>query len=672
MSPKCNAMERPHNWTDVSRRVLDLLVAAITAPVAGALATGATITLLANRQRDWLAREPRIGQDHLPFDLLRFSKPKMPQRLASWVDWLNHIGAYDTPVLWNLLRGDIGWVGPEALAPAEAEKILDAHPRFQTRPGLTDTYRLRHRMNLVDQDRDLLERVDQAKRSVRHDAAVLLKSLPAWFLGSASPVRGDSFTLLDVDLANLTIHEAISRLDALAREGGRHVAFANPHCFNVAARDPGYREVLGRADLVLPDGVGIQLACRMIGAELRENLNGTDLLPHLCRHAARCGQSIFLVGAAPGVAETMRDRLVETYAGLRIVGAKHGYFQPATEDEREVIEAVRQARPDYLLVARGVPTQERWIDEHLQELGAGVALGVGGLFDFVAGRIPRAPVWVREVGLEWLWRLGQEPRRMCRRYLVGNPEFLVRVWHWYLGLSRTTLVNRFSSIDHPARRMVLDAEFHSRRWMWWAATEGALRLKRCVDIAGSGIGLLLLTPLFTATAAAIKLEDSAGSVFYTQQRVGRHGRLFPMYKFRSMVSNADEIKRQLMDQNESADGVIFKMKNDPRITRTGRFIRKYSIDELPQLYNVLIGDMSIVGPRPPIPPEVAQYRVADRYRLEVVPGLTCVWQVSGRSDIPFDEQVILDRTYIRRQGFWHDLKLIAKTVPVVLTGSGAY
>ena len=145
-----------------------------------------------------------------------------------------------------------------------------------------------------------------------------------------------------------------------------------------------------------------------------------------------------------------------------------------------------------------------------------------------------------------------------------------------------------------------------------------------------------------------------------------------MWKFRSMFTDAEERKRELMAQNEMEGGVLFKMKDDPRITKVGRIIRKTSIDELPQLWNVFKGEMSLVGPRPPVTQEVDQYSLSDRRRLEVIPGITCIWQVSGRSDIPFDQQVELDVQYIESQSFWNDLKILLKTVPALLFGTGAY
>lgn len=197
------------------------------------------------------------------------------------------------------------------------------------------------------------------------------------------------------------------------------------------------------------------------------------------------------------------------------------------------------------------------------------------------------------------------------------------------------------------------------------------RLKRLVDIVGSSMALLMLLPLFIMTAIAIRLE-SKGPIFFTQRRVGVGGKEFPFFKFRSMVPNAEALKKQLMEQNESNQGVIFKMKNDPRITRVGRFIRKFSIDELPQFYNVLRGEMSLVGPRPPVPGEVEQYHFDAWKRLAVIPGLTCIWQVSGRSSIGFEDQVLLDLEYIMKQDVLLDLYLIAWTVPAVLKGEGAF
>ena len=197
-------------------------------------------------------------------------------------------------------------------------------------------------------------------------------------------------------------------------------------------------------------------------------------------------------------------------------------------------------------------------------------------------------------------------------------------------------------------------------------------VKRITDIACSSLALVVLSPLLLFCALAVKISDHKGPVIFKQTRVGRNGKLFTMYKFRSMYVDAEERKKELMAQNETG-GKTFKMKNDPRIYPFGRVLRKFSLDELPQLVNIIKGDMSIVGPRPPIPSEVAEYEPWHRMRLSVTPGLTCIWQVSGRSNISFEGQMRLDNDYIRRDGkLGDDFKLILKTFKVVFKGEGAY
>ena len=188
--------------------------------------------------------------------------------------------------------------------------------------------------------------------------------------------------------------------------------------------------------------------------------------------------------------------------------------------------------------------------------------------------------------------------------------------------------------------------------------------KRLIDIVGSLCGIILLSPLFLIVAILIKLEDPKGKVFFAQERNGKYPKTFKMYKFRSMVHNAEDLLKDLMDRNEQT-GPVFKINDDPRITKVGKFIRKTSIDELPQLFNVLKGDMSLVGPRPPIPHEVDQYNSYQMQRLAVKPGLTCIWQVSGRNNIGFDEWVEMDIEYIKTRNLWLDIKLIFKTVFVL-------
>ncbi|WP_188890594.1 sugar transferase [Paenibacillus radicis (ex Gao et al. 2016)] len=198
-----------------------------------------------------------------------------------------------------------------------------------------------------------------------------------------------------------------------------------------------------------------------------------------------------------------------------------------------------------------------------------------------------------------------------------------------------------------------------------------LMVKRAVDLLGASVGLILLSPILLLVVFSIKIEDPKGSVFFYQKRVGKHERQFNMYKFRSMVSDAEKQLDHLLERNE-IEGAMFKMKNDPRITKVGKWIRKTSIDELPQLWNVIRGDMSLVGPRPALPREVQEYSSYDRLRLKVTPGCTGLWQVSGRNALSFREMVELDLHYIERRSLLLDLKLILLTVRVMFGSSDAY
>lgn len=198
-----------------------------------------------------------------------------------------------------------------------------------------------------------------------------------------------------------------------------------------------------------------------------------------------------------------------------------------------------------------------------------------------------------------------------------------------------------------------------------------LLIKRIFDFVASFFGLIVLSPLFLIIAIAIKLESPKGNVFYSQTRLGKNQTPFRMYKFRSMEMNADQKLKDLLKDNE-IDGAMFKMKNDPRVTKVGHFIRKYSIDELPQLINVLIGNMSLVGPRPPLPREVEKYSENEKRRLLVKPGCTGLWQVSGRNDIDFYGMVRIDLNYIENRSFYLDVKIIMKTVKIMLIPNAAY
>jgi lipopolysaccharide/colanic/teichoic acid biosynthesis glycosyltransferase len=226
-------------------------------------------------------------------------------------------------------------------------------------------------------------------------------------------------------------------------------------------------------------------------------------------------------------------------------------------------------------------------------------------------------------------------------------------------MARNPLMNCWFTLHVQQQRL-------RARWM----QHGANYSKRMLDIVGSFALLVAAAPLLALLAILIKIEDR-GPVFFTQTRVGQDGREFKMFKLRSMCMDAEKRLAEVLAKNHHKDGVTFKSKNDPRITKVGRWLRKLSFDELPQLFNVFIGDMSLVGPRPPLPREVAKYTPADRRRLVVKPGITCIWQISGRAEIDFTGQVRLDVDYIESQNLWTDLSILSRTLPAVISGKGA-
>lgn len=271
-------------------------------------------------------------------------------------------------------------------------------------------------------------------------------------------------------------------------------------------------------------------------------------------------------------------------------------------------------------------------------------------------------------------RHGESPTADVSRWLTRLGEVVAPSRETADGAA-PVIVTAPPSLVRGRGRTLAQARDHLRRWWGLARLRLGSRCdalaKRGLDILVSGTLLLLGAPLLLLIAALVKFQDG-GRVLFWQERVGRLGRRFCCPKFRSMVVNAERLRAQLEASNDHGSSVTFKMRRDPRITPIGRILRRLSLDELPQLWSILCGDMSLVGPRPPIPSEVERYSVRDRRRLEAVPGLTCIWQVSGRGELPFERQVELDIEYIERRGLGLDLWLLARTVPAVLGGRGAY
>lgn len=240
-------------------------------------------------------------------------------------------------------------------------------------------------------------------------------------------MTGSRIGLFGLPTNNILMTEAVHTIvEGLERSAPTRILFLNADCVNMAHADSRYRNSVLTADMVFADGIGLKIAGDVMGCPIKQNVNGTDLFPPLCASLAGTGKRLFLLGASPGVARRVGEWVTKHYPKVIVCGSHDGFFPP-TERE-QVIQAIADARTDLLLVAMGAPRQDLWLQNYLSQTGAKVGIGVGGLFDFYSGSIPRAPYWMRRIGCEWLYRLYQEPARLWRRYVVGNVVFLYRVW----------------------------------------------------------------------------------------------------------------------------------------------------------------------------------------------------------------------------------------------------
>lgn len=680
--------------------------------------------------------------------------------------------------------------------------------------------------------------------------------------------------VLGVNIDRLNTEQVIEKLEEFISSGKSHqVVYINVDGINRCFFDKRYRKIVEEADLVYPDGMGVVWASKLTHRPLPARVNAGDFLPQLCQTCVQKGYRIYLLGGQGWVVRKAAENLCREFPALQIAGTHHGFFQ--AEEEENIIESINRSGAQILLVGLGVPTQEKWIRRNLPKLAVPVCWGVGGLFDYYSLRIRRAPVFLRRMGLEWVFRLTLEPRRLWRRYMVGNFIFLLRLFaslildailisagwisaYWiryaindimprrinpfqpyiwglpgiiilwllsctYFGLYKLrqerSRIEEFSSILKTVLMGLLIAmafsflfkEFDFGRsvvllsgflnlfllsfshWIMqkvdarladryrlkrvlmvgtgklaqrvkrevedspsgyhavgfvseekmpgleqeeaeivgdvsqlghlvkdrrideiWVATEGmdlsermnlvtqwkdidcefkivseafrpfAARVRidkvdglPLFDLSRSKIGLgyeyaktiidfflslgiiILTFPFWFLIAVAIKLE-APGPVFFTHQRVGKDEKTFQMYKFRTMYSSVERYAMAPV------------MRDDQRITKVGRLLRKWSLDELPQLLNVLKGEMSIVGPRPEMVFIAQNYQPWERERLRVKPGITGLWQVAGRKDLPLHKHIEYDLYYIKHRSMFLDLAILWKTIPAVLRRKGAY
>ena len=684
--------------------------------------------------------------------------------------------------------------------------------------------------------------------------------------------------ILGIEIDSLTTEELLKRVEEFVASKRPHqIAYLNADCVNKCWLNRAYRDSVSKADLVYPDGMGVVWASRVFDRPLPERVNAGDLLPQLCKLASQKRYRIYLLGGEDGIARRAAEQLSSQYPDLQIVGHHHGFFDD--EEDARVIEDIRRRHPDILLVGMGAPRQELWIRQHLEELNVPVAWGVGALLDYCAQKFTRAPEWMRRAGLEWLYRLMLEPRRLWKRYILGNIIFTFRVgslvvldcimasaaWlgaYWtrfYLNeyfwkyinpvepyfytlplivitwvvicasldlyrrhLTQTPLeelasivkmvflflissmavaflvkeqdpgrsvlaimavyafvllsisrfawnkiessmletgIGRVSALvvgagplgqkvvnrlnRHPHRKYTVlgfvddhdepgtsiagnpvlgptsalpemtktfgadelffadpgmtkrdllnlvvacsekravrqfcvvtdmfgviadqagpsDLEGLPMKVLRAAGLSKAQQIgKRWMDLMLAMIMGILALPFFPIISFMIRFS-SPGQAIFRQLRIGKDGRPFTMYKFRTMYIEVDEYQEAPIQPD------------DPRIIPVGRWLRRTSLDELPQLWNVIRGEMSMVGPRPEMPFIVENYEAWQRHRLTVTPGITGLWQILGRKDLPLHANLEYDFYYIQNQSLLFDVTILLKTIPVVIFGKGAY
>jgi N-acetylglucosaminyldiphosphoundecaprenol N-acetyl-beta-D-mannosaminyltransferase len=441
-------------------RLLDLLLALMALVVLSPLiAVRGLISLI--QTRNLFEREALTGRLRTPFTRLRFAGRGPLRGLAVWI---------------NVLRGDMAVVGPRPLTAQEASAVPVANlVRFAVRPGLISPFGLRKKVGIAHGGESALDRDFVYAQSLRGDLGLVVRSVVTGVLGGGNAPKTSPPVLnfFGIPILNTTMAEAVDWVIAGSAptgtvvesspasasqppggppigSGSKQMAFVNPDCLNIAWKDADYREALLTAERVIPDGIGIHIGCRMLGQALRENVNGTDMFPLLCEAAAAAGRSLYLLGARPGIAAATAENMQKRFPELKVVGVRDGYFSEA--EESAVIDDVNRSGAEILLVAFGAPRQDLWLRRQRARLVPGVCMGVGGLFDFYSGRIERAPVWMREIGMEWLYRLMQEPGRMWRRYVIGNPLFLFRVWRQTMNPQRFALPAAGQLADANAQR----------------------------------------------------------------------------------------------------------------------------------------------------------------------------------------------------------------------------
>ncbi len=336
--------------------------------------------------------------------------------------------------LWlHYLKGDINLVGPRMIDRCAARRLTSVElERFAVAPGMISPYQVQCNSGIAHKSESTLA-VEFAKHATfARRVQILMAATAQAVLGNArrdlsSP---SAFTLFGVTMCNTTMEGAVDKIMAQIDEVGqpqgmRKIAFVNADCVNKYIRDEHYKEVLNHCDHVFADGIGVRLAARWHGARLVDNVNGTDMFPILCERLSLDKKRVFLYGGRRAVVDGVAKKLAREYAGIKLVGAIDGYS--CEDNVEQICEQINQSRADIVFIAKGAPLQEQWMSVNACRLNIPVAIGVGGLFDFYSGQVARAPLWVRELSLEWVWRLLMQPKDKAKRYLIGTPIFLLRL-----------------------------------------------------------------------------------------------------------------------------------------------------------------------------------------------------------------------------------------------------
>ncbi|RDD30376.1 N-acetylmannosaminyltransferase [Prosthecochloris sp. ZM] len=344
---------------------------------------------------------------------------------------VNNKRVCEIPLYLELFSGRLALVGTAIKEPDNNRTAVEQAYITMFKPGIVSLWDIRKAGRIAHEGQVATEWEYIFKKHPLYDLLLLLRAIPTLLYTQNDTDAPPILHLLGLDINNITMDQALSIIKKhLSTREQCRVFFVNPDCLNKMISDSDYYTLLQQGEYVFPDGIGLTLAGKILGTPLKENINGTDMLPYLCSMAADEGHSVFLLGGKPGIAEKAAAS-ISMSSGVTIAGSAHGYFNHQTESH-EIVETINRSGASILLVAFGAPLQEKWITQYRSQLKPHVLMGVGGLFDFYSGTIRRAPRWMREIGMEWVYRILQEPKRMWKRYVIGNPLFLYRIIKWKL------------------------------------------------------------------------------------------------------------------------------------------------------------------------------------------------------------------------------------------------